>query len=349
MAGQEHAHDDVYGRTFELYSTEQTIEFMEPFTVRLRGNGLVPRTLFEGRECLDAGCGGGRGSILMAQAGAASVTGIDVSSRNVESTNRQAAALGFDQVDARQGSLAAVPFDDDSFDFVWCNGVLQHTADPTACFTELVRVLRPGGRMWLYVYGAGGLYWYLVARIRAVLGDLPTTALIAQLRLQGLPPRYVAEYVDDWKAGHLRAWTRDEVEATAASLGLIAQWLPRGMPYDTSERIVARPEERAWLGEGDLRLLLTKDAPGQECVRLPDQEAEIEQHAYADEVVGLLREPIDELLGSSEGNVPLWIAAFARIQRDLRDRLTAQEPLDVQGFVSTVRQTSSLLEAAITP
>lgn len=48
-------------------------------------------------------------------------------------------------LDARQGGLEAIPFDDQSFDLVCLRHVLEHTPRPARALAEVRRVLRPGG------------------------------------------------------------------------------------------------------------------------------------------------------------------------------------------------------------
>ena len=45
-----------------------------------------------------------------------------------------------------------MPFAAESFDFIWCLGVLHHLGDPEAGFEELTRRLAPRGRLLVYVY-----------------------------------------------------------------------------------------------------------------------------------------------------------------------------------------------------
>jgi ubiquinone/menaquinone biosynthesis C-methylase UbiE len=159
-------HDDVYGATFALYNKYALSEFVEPFRIRFRENEISPRSTFSGLRCVDAGSRGGRGGIFMLENGAAHVTATDFSARNIETTGKNLLDFGFSNFHCQQASLEALPFDDESFDFVWCNGVLMHTENPDGCFAELHRVLKRGGSIWLYVYGGGGIYWYFVRRVR---------------------------------------------------------------------------------------------------------------------------------------------------------------------------------------
>ncbi len=101
-----------------------------------------------GLRVLDAGCGGGRYATLVAKAGAR-VIGADHTSA-VE----KAAALCSRQENAAflQADLKRLPFAPGSFDFVFSIGVMHHDSDTRAVFDAVAKMVRPGGRMavWLY-------------------------------------------------------------------------------------------------------------------------------------------------------------------------------------------------------
>ena len=55
-------------------------------------------------------------------------------------------AAGVSNVSFVEGFAGALQFDDSTIDFVWCERVLQHLADPQLAINDIARVLRPGGR-----------------------------------------------------------------------------------------------------------------------------------------------------------------------------------------------------------
>ena len=333
----ESAHDAVYGKTFALYDKQQLGEFIRPFADRFAANGLDPAHTFSGKSCLDAGCGGGRGAIFMMLNGAKSVVGFDYSPTNVETARRNAALYGFD-VTTQQGTLAQLPFADETFDFVWCNGVLQHAADPDACLREITRVLKTGGQAWIYVYGAGGVYWYSVFRFRELLEAVSTESCTAFLRLLRCETRYVAEYIDDWKVSFLRAYSAADMNRRLEELGYAnAAPLKYGVSYDTSHRINTNADDARWLGEGDLRYLVTKGAPH----RAGDHPMSASQHGsdvqYGRAIIERLGPLFDELAGVVAGDRSLAIATAANIQRALRDQLSLAGAFDIDRYVTSVR------------
>ena len=97
--------------------------------------------LAPGRRVLDAGCGMAYGSALMAEAGAAEVTGVDLA----EDVIRAARAEVGDSIRLEAADVASLPFEDGAFDLVVCFEVIEHVPDQDRVLAELRRVLGRGG------------------------------------------------------------------------------------------------------------------------------------------------------------------------------------------------------------
>jgi len=106
---------------------------------------------FLGRMVLDAGAGFGRHALHAARYGA-EVVALDSSIDAVESCARNTADLA--RVHVVQGDLHQPPLREGVFDIVYCFGVLHHLEDPKEVFNVLGTLLRPGGSLALWVYGA---------------------------------------------------------------------------------------------------------------------------------------------------------------------------------------------------
>lgn len=106
-----------------------------------RGRYWWAAQLAEGRDVLDAACGTGYGSRILEDAGAASVTGIDVSSDAVQAT---AERLG-DRGAATVADIRDLPFEDESFDLVVSFETIEHIAEGEKAIAEFRRVLRSDG------------------------------------------------------------------------------------------------------------------------------------------------------------------------------------------------------------
>jgi len=339
----EHLHDDVFGKSFELYGRRELEEFIEPLAQRYERNGIDPQEAFSGKVCLDAGCGNGRGSVYMMSNGARSVDSVDISPKNIKSTERNLKLFGHSNFTCTQSSLETLPFEDNSFDFVWCNGVIMHTANPDACLAEISRVLKTGGQAWIYVYGAGGLYWYAMRRFRQQLKNVDIDACLDGLRLMRYSTRYVAEFMDDWKVPYLRTYTAEDFSNRLGSFGYETPTpLPRGVVYDTSERRHSYPQSAAWVGDGDLRYFLTKtSAPQGSSSALSDSEYGSEV-TFGAQITSRFGPLFDALFDGINDNPLLAIAQCGYVHKGLRDLLSVEGDLNVDAFEETLQMAKTL-------
>jgi demethylmenaquinone methyltransferase/2-methoxy-6-polyprenyl-1,4-benzoquinol methylase len=123
---------------------------------------------------LDAGCGIGLQSLLLAEAiwPAGHVTGLDRSPEFIEMGRRivekreQSQLISFEQ-----GDVKALPFEDDTFDWAWSSDCVGYAPiDPVSVLGELVRVVQPGGTVAIIAWTSEQLlpgHPRLEARLRA--------------------------------------------------------------------------------------------------------------------------------------------------------------------------------------
>ena len=102
----------------------------------------------EGQRILEAGCGTGRFTDLALETGA-EVFSFDLSSA-VEAAWRNNA--GSPRLTLFQASIYEIPLRRETFDKIFCMGVLQHCPDVRGAFRSLVPFLRPGGEIVIDVY-----------------------------------------------------------------------------------------------------------------------------------------------------------------------------------------------------
>ncbi len=101
-----------------------------------------------GKTVLDVGCGVGYYTDVISRWGA-NVIAIDLS-QSVE-----AAYESFkDRPNVRilQADIFNLPFREGSFDYIFSIGVLHHTPDPQEAFRQIARLLKPGGKIAIWVY-----------------------------------------------------------------------------------------------------------------------------------------------------------------------------------------------------
>jgi 2-polyprenyl-6-hydroxyphenyl methylase/3-demethylubiquinone-9 3-methyltransferase len=146
--GFDHSSDP---RFFDYYSEQS----LSPKTLRrfrgIRDNviRLLTRTGYPTRslEVLDVGCGAGTGTRLWTELGHRA-TGLDTNGPLIELARKRAE---HDRVDVsfEIGSATGLPFADESKDVCVLPELLEHVVDWQGCLNEAVRVLRPGGALYV--------------------------------------------------------------------------------------------------------------------------------------------------------------------------------------------------------
>jgi SAM-dependent methyltransferase len=140
--------------------------------------GLSPEEV-SGRLVLDVGCGMGRFADVVSRWGG-KVIGIDLSLA-VEAAH---ANLGSrENVRILQADLFRLPFRPETFDLVYSLGVLHHTPDCQKAFRQLVPLVRPGGRLCVWVYAKVGPWQEVAGLYRRVTVRMPPRLLHALCHL----------------------------------------------------------------------------------------------------------------------------------------------------------------------
>ena len=105
--------------------------------------------IFEGEKIVDAGSGAGFDSFIAAtKVGAAgSVVGVDMTEEMLAKSRATAGAMDLANVEFREGLLEDIPVEDGWADVVISNGVFNLCVDKQQVFSEVFRILRPGGRL----------------------------------------------------------------------------------------------------------------------------------------------------------------------------------------------------------
>ena len=143
-------------------------------------SGLSPDDL-KGTAVLDGGCGMGRYLRVAAEGEPRLLVGLDLSQAVLAARDL---TQGIPGVGLVRGDLLAPPFAPGSFDHIYSLGVLDHTPDPKAAFLALAKLLKPGGRIVVWVYPKEKpLLEQVIGLHRAVSTRLPLGVLVALCRL----------------------------------------------------------------------------------------------------------------------------------------------------------------------
>lgn len=113
------------------------------------GNPFTIEPLQKGAAVADIGSGAGMDCLLAGwRVGTnGSVVGIDMTDDMLARAREAASQAGMTQVRFEKGDMSALPIGDESIDVVISNGVINLSPDKAKVFSELYRVLKPGGRL----------------------------------------------------------------------------------------------------------------------------------------------------------------------------------------------------------
>lgn len=146
---------DKWENNTQLAFSETLNEKSDIFGWILSRNGFSNKEEFQGflsnkSRVLDAGCGNGRVTALLHALSKAptQIVGVDLTAAHVAKENLK----NLDRVSVQQGDLLGELSSLGKFDFIYCQEVLHHTADPKAAFLNLVRRLNDNGEIAIYVY-----------------------------------------------------------------------------------------------------------------------------------------------------------------------------------------------------
>jgi ubiquinone/menaquinone biosynthesis C-methylase UbiE len=92
------------------------------------------------KSILLLGCGTGEETVLLEEYGAGSMIGIDLSKESVRIANES-----YPDHDFRVADMHALPFGDNSFDFVYSSLTLHYSSNPIDVYKKVMRILKPGG------------------------------------------------------------------------------------------------------------------------------------------------------------------------------------------------------------
>jgi SAM-dependent methyltransferase len=137
------------------------------------GRDLAASLDVAGRDVIDLGTGTGVTAIAMAQRGAESVVGVDITPRMLAEASRRAAAAG---VGVRwvEADLADVPLPGGSADLVVSTFGLIFATEPRKAVDEARRLVRPGGQVVFTSWSPADLFGAIRQVMAAYFPDAPT-------------------------------------------------------------------------------------------------------------------------------------------------------------------------------
>jgi ubiquinone/menaquinone biosynthesis C-methylase UbiE len=120
--------------------------------------------ILKGKHLLEVGCGMGYDSLEFLKQGVR-VTATDLTPNAVKLTRRHFQIERVEAEDVSTANVLDLPYEDNTFDAVWANGVLHATGDTTRAIREVRRVLRLGGRAIISHFYRKPSWMYTIHRL----------------------------------------------------------------------------------------------------------------------------------------------------------------------------------------
>lgn len=139
--------------------------------------------LTSGMTALDLGSGPGVIACELARAVApGKAVGVDVNEQFVDLARQVQSREGVTNIRFEQGNAYALPFADNTFDFIYSRFLFQHLSEPVRALREALRVLKPGGSLSVADVDDG---WLMLHPEPPTFQSFVTRAQEAQARLGG--------------------------------------------------------------------------------------------------------------------------------------------------------------------
>lgn len=284
--------------------------------------------LAEGREVLDAGCGSGYGTEILAAAGAQRVVGIDISDDAIEYARSSFAAPS---IEFRQAGLHQMPFEDGTFDLAACFEVIEHVDRQQHAIGELRRVLRPEGILAISspnrnVYLAGNphhTHEFVPEELAQVLASE-----FSEVRLYRESPWLAAAILDD-KQSHAIG---DEAELRLRTVKIaavepgnelftVALASNAELPDPEALLLMGKPFEVQWWEKQ-----LSDTISERDNARAQRDYARAERDRHRDDQARILL-AVETKLATRENELAQLHAAYADVRKWTSDRITEVEEL----------------------
>ena len=195
------------------------------------GNPLAFADIQAGQTVLDLGSGAGLDLMLAADrtGPAGKVIGIDMTQEMVDRATDNISKAGYTNVEVRMGLIENLPIEDSSVDWVISNCVINLSQDKARVFSEVARVLKPGGHFSISDIVVEALPDFLREHAAlysaCVAGAISEQAYLAGLRDAGLEDVQVTQRIV-YEQSQLRSLISSEIPGLDISQELIDDIVP---------------------------------------------------------------------------------------------------------------------------
>ena len=198
-----------------------------------------------GRHVLEIGVGAGSDFRSWLENGARAC-GVDLTEAAIRLTAEHLKVAGLDtrRYELRQADAEKLPFDDDTFDVVYSYGVLHHTPNTAAAFTEAHRVLKPGAELRAMIYHVPSWTGFLLWIRYGLLAGRPfisqKQAVFESLESPGTKAYTLEEARELVRSAGFRRVSLESRLCAGDFLNIVPSARYRGWPYRMAWRLYPR-------------------------------------------------------------------------------------------------------------
>jgi len=248
---------DLYSSLWKEFNTSTLSEESHKL-ISLRIPDPIIKQHIINKKVLDMGCGSGRFCLALAKLGARHVVGVDFQKKSFDQAKMVSRKLNF-PIDFQEENVLNLSLENDTFDFVFCNGVLHHTHSIQKGLEELFRVLKPSGKSFLYLYAAKGVFWETRKALRKVFKTIPVQYTQSVLRNMGMPAnRFI--FCDTWYVPVEIHTTTEEIQTLMRNSGFNYEKIVGQNSYDLDKAIQDNIKDAKLMwGDGEHRYIIWKE------------------------------------------------------------------------------------------
>ena len=225
---------------------------------RIKKNNILKD--FKNKNCIDFGCGHGQFLMALKKLGAKNCVGIDFGEKNISFANKMRKKLKFNKNEVKflKGNVYNVPFKKESFEFAIQNGVFHHLKNENKAYKEVHRVLKKGGKFWVFTDGKGGIRGNILDFIQEVLQKVDDRFVLNVIRSLKLTANKTYMLSDFLNAKYRRTSTI-EIIRRLKKIGFI-NFKPMQGTYKTDyDKFYSKDKNfKLKFGEGHIRFLCEK-------------------------------------------------------------------------------------------
>ena len=164
----------------------------------------------------------------------------------------------FSNVKFLNSNLSKISFKKNSFSFIFCNGILSHLDYWEKTLKEFYRILKPGGKLWLNVFG-DSVFRRMPVNINKKISDKDVKKIKQILTIEKWNIQKINYIVNMffWKKRIL--FKKKDLELKLKKIGFNEiNFCKRGINIDLSEQVFKNKKLKKLFNYGDLRYLISK-------------------------------------------------------------------------------------------